>query len=220
MITPRKRRELPFTLNLNLALIDSFDTDDPKLAEYRQAFVEAIHFVLMEHPRLEKLIKDGRIESIPIERNQLLETLNQKGAEINAHQIDKARILNVINAANKEQAEAKAAFNALNDHAPIQTRVTDRQWANYQKELEAAGYQLKLADRKASDAQLKLPTWKFQLGELQSQYDAIEQRIKVLDYDKDVLTGKIDPNDLNKRMHDPNTGLQVRGPGAGFIRSS
>jgi chromosome segregation ATPase len=219
MITPRQKRQLPDNLQLNLTLIDVFDTDDVELQERRDAFVKTVHYLLMERPQLEELFRGGRVKTLTLDREKLVETLNAKGDEIDAHNIEQAKVLASINTCNREQAQAKAALDVLKE-PPNKSRLTDKQWENYETQLKAAGEESKLADRGAANALAKLPAWENAHKVLKQQYENIERQIQVLDYDRGCLDGSVNPSDPKRRIHDANTGLQVRGPGSGFIRST
>jgi hypothetical protein len=52
--------------------------------------------------------------------------------------MDQARILAAINIANAEQSRTISAFNALKDNPPNKSRLSDKQWAKYQKDLQTA----------------------------------------------------------------------------------
>jgi len=129
--------------------------------------------------------------------------------------MDHARILAAINIANAKQSRAISAFNALKNNPPNKSRLIDKQWAKYQKDLQIAKED---RDRGGSrDCQYKqlASGVEFKLKELRDQSGEIERALEILDFDREALSGK----DIGDRRFGSN-GLQIGGNSAGFIRTT
>jgi hypothetical protein len=214
MITPRPQWNLEFaqTVELDLRLLNKYESDDPALQQRQDAFNKMIRSIKSEFKTLDTLFKNGRVETITKQRNELAAQLRTIADRQREHEI--SLDLEGINRASTQQQQARTAYHDLKNNPINRSRSTDAEWNQYEQALNTTHAAWQAADRKVIEAESKHSIWQQKRKTFSEELLALERQIELLDFERDVLLGRADPN---KRVFSADNGLMMAGA-VGIIR--